>query len=74
MSVINLSASELSRRIAAGDLAPSEVMAEFLRQIDAVNPELNAIVSMRNPDVLMAEARAADDAPRKGWLHGLPLP
>lgn len=73
MSVINLSASELSRRIAARDLAPSEVMAAFLGQIAALNPEINAVVSLRDPDLLMAEARAADDAPRRGWLHGLPF-
>jgi len=73
MSVINLSASELSRRIAAGDLAPSDVMAAFLGQIAALNPEINAVVSLRDPDLLLAEARAADDAPRRGWLHGLPF-
>ncbi|MFN7269891.1 MAG: amidase [Cereibacter sp.] len=73
MPVINLSASELSRRIAAHDLAPSEVMAAFLGQIAALNPEINAVVSLRDPDLLMAEARAADDALRRGWLHGLPF-
>jgi amidase len=73
LDLIALSASELSRQIAARKLAPSEVMAAYLRQIAAVNNGLNAIVSLRDPDDLMAEARAADDAPHKGWLHGLPL-
>lgn len=73
MDLIALSASELSRQIAARKLAPSEVMAAHLRQIAAVNGGLNAIVSLRDPDDLMAEARAADDAPHAGWLHGLPL-
>jgi len=36
------------------------------------NPVLNAIVSLRDTNDLMAEARAADDAPTAGWLHGLP--
>ncbi|MDP5347520.1 MAG: amidase family protein, partial [Paracoccaceae bacterium] len=31
------------------------------------------LVSLRDADTLLAEARAADDAPRKGWLHGIPL-
>lgn len=68
-----MSATDLSRAIAARRLAPSEVMAAFLARIDAVNPAINAIVSLRDPDALMAEARAADDAPRQGWLHGLPI-
>jgi amidase len=59
--------------IAARKVAPSEVMAAFLDRIATVNPGLNAIVSLRDPAALMAEARAADDAPRRGWLHGLPL-
>jgi amidase len=48
-------------------------MAAFLARIAAVNPGLNAIVALRDADALMAEARALDDAPPRGWLHGLPL-
>ncbi len=67
------SASDLSRAIAARQIAPSDLMAETLARIAAVNPSVNAIVSMPDPDTLMAQARAADDAPRTGWLHGIPL-
>ena len=67
------SASELSRLIAARATAPSEVMADHLDRIAEVNPDVNAVISLRGRDELMAEARAADDAPRHGWLHGLPL-
>ena len=67
------SASDLSRAIAARKIAPSDLMAETLSRIGAVNPALNAIVSMPDPDTLMAAARAADDVPRTGWLHGIPL-
>jgi amidase len=48
-------------------------MAAFLTRITRVNPAVNAIVSLRDADDLMAEARAADDAQHSGWLHGLPL-
>jgi len=68
-----LSASGLSRLVASRQAAPSEIMAAFLTRIAAVNPKLNAIVAQRDSDVLMAEAKAADDAPSQGWLHGLPL-
>jgi amidase len=67
------SASDLARRIAARSLAPSEVMAAYLERIAAVNGAVNAVVSLRDPDALMAEARAADDTAPRGWLHGLPL-
>ncbi len=73
MDLTALSASALAGMIAARKVAPSEVMEAHLARIAAVNPGINAVVSLRDPDVLMAEARAADDVPRKGWLHGLPL-
>ena len=66
-------ASDLARMIAGRGVAPSEVMAAYLARIAAVNPAVNAVVSLRDADVLMAEAKAADDAPPQGWLHGLPL-
>ncbi len=73
MELFEKSASHLSRAIAARDVAPSEVMAATLARALAVNPGLNAIVSMPDPDVLMAQARVADDAPHAGWLHGMPF-
>ena len=73
MGLIDLSASDLSRRIAARKVAPSEVMAAHLDRIDAVNGAVNAVVSLRDRDALLAEARVADDAAPAGWLHGLPL-
>ena len=71
--ICGLGAAELSRRIAGGELSCAAVMAAFLDRIEAVNPRLNAIVSLRPREELMAEAGAADRAPRRGWLHGLPL-
>lgn len=71
--VLDWSATELSRAIHARKIAPSEVMAAHLAQVRAVNGAVNALVSCRDPDELMAEARAFDDAPPGGWLHGIPL-
>jgi amidase len=73
MELWALPAAELARMVAARQAAPSEIMAAHLARIAAANPAVNAVVSLRDPDALMAEARAADDAPRRGWLHGLPL-
>jgi len=48
-------------------------MEATLARIEAVNRQVNAIVSLRSAETLMAEARAADAAPRSGWLHGIPM-
>lgn len=72
MSLMDLGASELSRLIEAREIRPSEVMAAYLDRL-AANTAINAIVAGRDADELMTEARAADEAPRQGWLHGLPL-
>lgn len=68
-----LSAGTLSSALAAGELSAAALMEATLARIDAVNPALNAIVSLRPRTELMAEAEAADVAPRRGWLHGIPV-
>ncbi|MFC2968767.1 amidase [Acidimangrovimonas pyrenivorans] len=68
-----LDATALSALLAAGKTSAVELMTATLDRIDAVNPKINAIVSLRDRATLLAEAAAADAAPRKGWLHGLPV-
>ena len=71
--VLEWSATELSVAIHARKVAPSEIMAAWLEQVQAVNPAVNAIVSLRDPDALMAETRELDDVTPQGWLHGIPF-
>jgi amidase len=75
--VLQLDASTLSRRIAARELSCRELMQASLDRIAALNPHYNAIVSLREPEVLLAEADAADAAlargEHRGWMHGFPL-
>ncbi|MES2814677.1 MAG: amidase, partial [Pseudomonadota bacterium] len=71
--VLEWSATELSVAIHARKLAPSEIMAAWLGQVQAVNPAVNAIVSLRDTDALMAEAQELDDVTPEGWLHGIPF-
>lgn len=77
MEICGLGSVELSRRIAARDLSCREVMAAFLERIGRVNPKINAIVSLRDEDALIAEAARADaDLAAGNWrgaLHGLPM-
>src|SRR5258707_9105946 len=52
-------------------------MEAHLRQIERVNPRVNAIVTLVDEEQLMAQARAADEIIAKGKphgpLHGLPV-
>ena len=68
-----LSATELARRLRAGELSASEVLEAHLRQIERVNPHVNAIVTL-DEETARARARELDDLPDKnGVLHGLPI-
>jgi len=66
-------AEEVSHAIETRRVGAAEVMQATLEQIAKRNDKLNAIVSLRDTDVLMTEARAADASPRNGWLHGIPI-
>lgn len=68
-----LEATELSRRIKAREISCVEVMRATLARIDAVNGAVNAIVSLRDREALMGEARVADAMVPDGWLHGIPI-
>ena len=69
-------ARELVRRLAAGEIGAAELMNRFLARIEAVNPTLNAIVTL-DPESALDAARAADAALARGVppgpLHGLPV-
>ena len=73
MDILELDALELSSALERRDLSVREVMQATLDRIAAVNGTVNAIVSLRDPDALLAEAAAADNSPRGGWLHGIPI-
>jgi fatty acid amide hydrolase len=75
-TIIDLSASELAERMRAGDISAHDVVEAHIQRIEAVNPQLNAVVIP-----LFEEARAqAMDADRArsrgdelGPLHGVPV-
>ena len=76
MDLSAFGAAELSTAIHRRAVSCREVMAAHLARIDERNPALNAIVSRRDPDVLLAEAAACDDelaaGTSRGWMHGMP--
>jgi amidase len=71
-----LPATELARRIRARELSAREVLAAHLDRIEAVNPAVNAIVTLA-ADRAVEAASLADEAlaagAEPGPLHGLPI-
>src|SRR5258706_1996345 len=71
-----LTAVEIAALIRRKKLSAREVMAAHLKQIDRVNPKVNAIVTLVAEQAL-ENARKADESQTKGTplgpLHGLPI-
>jgi amidase len=71
-----MTATEMARRLRSKDLSAVEVMSAHLKQIERVNPKVNAIVTLV-ADQAMEQARKTDAAAARGeWLgplHGLPV-
>ena len=76
VSLTRRSARELARLIRARDVSPIEVLDAHLAVIEAINPKLNAIVTLAAGQARDAARRAetavANGEPL-GALHGLPV-
>lgn len=71
-----MSAVEMARLIRNRQLSAREALAEHLKQIERVNPKVNAIVTLV-PEMAERAAARADDMQARGGklgpLHGLPV-
>jgi amidase len=78
LAPVQMDACELSRRIHDREISCREVMIAFLAQIERLNPHVNAIVSLRDPELLLHEADLKDDVlahgerDSLGWMNGFP--
>ena len=74
--LIYASATSLSRAIREKRVSSQEVVEAYIQRIEAVNPQLNAVVQF-TADEALAHAREADAALArgeiKGPLHGVPI-
>lgn len=74
--IVALKARALSRAIRRRDLSCEEVMEAYLEHIASINPQVNAIVGMQDPELSLQQARKRDRELRRGdyrgWMHGLP--
>jgi len=71
-----LTATELGQKIRSGEISAVETMEAHLAQIEKVNPQVNAIVTLV-PELALEQARKADEKLAQGGklgpLHGLPV-
>jgi amidase len=80
MNITDLSATSLSKAICSRALSCRDVMQAYLARIATMNPEHNALVSLRDGDDLLHEADQRDAALSAaakagtpiGWMHGMP--
>jgi len=75
-SICYMSALEMSRLIRAGKLSAREALAAHLKQVELVNPKVNAIVTLVPEMAAEAAAKADEMQAHKetlGPLHGLPV-
>lgn len=74
--LLTLSITELGERLRARQLSAVELNEAVLARIDATNDDLNAFVSLRDREAILAEARGSDERIAAGDarpLEGLPL-
>src|SRR5947209_9453978 len=75
-TLCELSATEMARHVASGDISAHELVEAHIARIEAVNPKLNAVVVKRY-DAARAEARDIDRCRAAGGklppLAGVPI-
>jgi len=75
--ITGLSAIALSEAIHDGRASGVQVMQAYLHRIERLNPAINAIVSLRDAESLLAEAAVCDAelaaGTSRGWMHGMPI-
>src|SRR5215208_1374182 len=74
--IVMMDALALSRAIHAKQVSCAEVMSAHLDHIGAVNPKVNAIVSLPERGDLLQQATTRDEQLARGetcgWMHGFP--
>ena len=73
MSALFKSALAQAELLNRREISAVELMQDTLARIKTINPQVNAIISLREEADLLAQAAQADKSSRTGWMHGLPI-
>lgn len=72
-----ITASELQDLLTSGKIESSQLVKEYIRQIDQHEPYLNAVIGRPTPSSLLQRAQELDDERSGGYvrsrLHGIPV-
>jgi amidase len=71
--IMSLDASTLSTFMESGDITAVQLMQATLARVHQLNPTYRAIINLAPDYVLLEKAQQADESPRRGWLHGIPI-
>ena len=71
--ILSLDAKSLSAALESKQFTCRQVMEATLDRIENLNPKCNAIISLLDREELIEKATLADQQPRMGWLHGIPI-
>lgn len=72
-TLTDAAATDLAAALRNKQISARDLMQAALDRIDATNPAINAIVTLRPREELLAEAEAMDAPPHPGPLAGLPI-
>jgi amidase len=67
-----LSATDIARRIAAGEITAEALVRDCLARIEAREPTVRAFATI-DPEHALRQARDLDRGPNRGALHGVPI-
>jgi amidase len=74
--IVKMDGLALSHAIQSKQASCVEVMNAYLDHIDALNPKVNAIVSLQDRGGLVEQAKTSDAelarGEHRGWMHGFP--
>lgn len=76
MELLTLSIAEVGRRFRSGELSPVELTELTLQRIEALNPRLNAFITVTRSKALEGAQRAEQELRSgldRGPLHGIPI-
>lgn len=72
MSIIKWTLHELQEGLTRGDVSATEIARAYFLRISVVEPKVKAYITLNEQEVILAEARALDEA-MKNWRKTTPM-